>query len=98
MAKNQSTAVHEILLKQMERIDKCTDTDLDEELKRAGGLAKLATPAAAIAKAHAIVYISTGTLPENNVLFSEGEKIVSGALVYKPTKKSGLAIDEFTRK
>jgi hypothetical protein len=81
----------------MERIEKCTDTELDEELKRADGMAKLATPAAAYAKAQVLMYISTGTLPENNVLFSDGEKVVSGALVSK-SRKSTLMIDEFNRK
>jgi hypothetical protein len=88
------------LMKQMQVVQKCNDADLELEAKRAEAMSKLAGPIAAAAKAEAAIYIATGTLPENNLLFSKDEKVVTSASIESHSKKlkGGLLIDELTKK
>lgn len=86
------------VVEQLKLVRKCNDSELDVEAKRAEAVAKLAVPIAAMAKAQVDMYIHTGTLPENNLLFSGQEKIVTNSLKpTKPIKAGKLLMEEFNR-
>lgn len=98
MKKNLVFEAAEALVAQMKIVQKCNDTDLDAEMKRMETLAEGGKAVASMAESQAKMFIATGTLPANNLLFSEDEKIITRQIENIPVKKSkGLLIEEFTK-
>jgi hypothetical protein len=97
--KNLLYTATELVVKQMEIVQKCNDTEIQTEITRMEHLSKAATAVSVAADTQAKTFIATGVLPQNNVLFSEDERIFTKELAEsKPLKSKGLLVDEFTRK
>ncbi len=100
MAQNTLKVVADKLIASMERIEKCNDSDLENELKRGQGLTSHTEQIVSAAKSQIAMYISTGTLPADNYIFAHGEQIVTGGFIggqKQKQKLKGLTMDEFNR-
>ncbi len=98
MTQNVLKTVSEKLIASMERIEKCSDTDVEMELKRGAGLTLHAEQIVATAKIHAAVYIQTGTLPADNLIFAHGEQMVTGGFLgEKKRERKGLMMNDFNK-
>ncbi len=100
MKKNIVYDAADILIKQMEVLQKCNDSELENEGNRIEKLSKAAEAIAALADKQVKLYFATGMLPENNILVDDDTVRLANGIVKrreKAVKKQSLLIDEFNK-